>query len=112
MGEPEIKKRKVISYMKATLSRGQFALPRVRATAGRENAQCLQIFSSFRLMTFKTVNKRILPGNIIVNSLRSAGIHHGHVVVDQQLRHDALLCLGRTFWQARIHRTLKILLVE
>ena len=107
MGEPEIEKRKVISYMKATLSRGQFALPRVRATAGRENAQGLQIF-----LSSKTVNKRILPGNIIVNSLRSAGIHHGHVVVDQQLRHDALLCLGRTFWQARIHRTLKILLVE
>ena len=26
---------------KSTLSRGQFALPRVRATAGREKAQCL-----------------------------------------------------------------------
>ena len=100
--------------MKATLSRGQLALPRVRATAGRENAQCLRIFSSSQLITLKTVNKRIyiLPGNIIVNSLRSAWIHHGHVVVDQQLRHDALLCLGRTFRQARVHRTLKILLVE
>ena len=107
-----MKKRKVISYMKATLSRGQFALPKVRATAGRENAQCLQIFLSSQLMTIKMVNTRILPGNIIVNSLRSAGIHHGHVVVDQQLRHDALLCLRRTFRQARVHRTLKILLVE
>ena len=107
-----MKKSKVISYMKATLSRGQLALPRVRATAGRENAQCLQIFLLSQLMTIRTVNKRILPGNVIVNSLRSAGIHHGHVVVDQQLRHDALLCLGRTFRQARVHRTLKILLVE
>ena len=109
-----MKKRKELSYMKATLSRGQFALPRVRATAGRENAQCLKIFSSSQLMTSKTVNKRIyiLPCNIIVNSLRSAGIHHGHVVVDQQLRHDALLRLGRTFRQARVHRALKILLVE
>ena len=46
-----MKKRKVLSHVKATLSRGQLALPSVRATAGRENAQCLQIFSSSQLIS-------------------------------------------------------------
>ena len=47
-----------------------------------------------------------VPGNVVVDSLGSAGVDHGHVVVDEQLRDDALLRFRRTSWQAWVCRSL------
>ena len=39
-----------------------------------------------------------VPGDVIVHSLRPAGIRHADVVVHQQLRHDGLLGGRGTSW--------------
>lgn len=44
-----------------------------------------------------------MPGNVVVDSLGPAGVDHRDVVVDEELRDDGLLGLGRTSWQAWVN---------
>lgn len=46
---------------------------------------------------------RTVPGNVVVDSLGPAGVDHRDVVVDEELRDDGLLGLGRTSWQAWVN---------